>query len=88
MTSQWQDISTATDQSAAPWDGVPVLIATNHNWGGDANRVHRAKWTDAVHGSGIFGWAVDDCKFGPHALRGYTLVTHWMPLPSPPEVSE
>lgn len=80
----WQPIETATDQKAAPWDGVPVLIYTNHNWGGETNRIHRARWTDAVHGSNIFGWAIDDCKFGPYPLRGYTLVTHWMPLPPPP----
>ena len=83
--SEWQPIEMATDQTKAPWDGVPVLIFTNHNWGGETNRVHRAFWTDEIHGSGIFGWAVEDCKHGPYPLRGYTLVTHWMPLPNPPK---
>jgi uncharacterized protein DUF551 len=78
---EWRPIAEATDQSAAPWNGESVLIVTNHTWTG---RVHKARWTDAVHGDKIFGWAVDDCKFGPYALRGYTLVTHWMPLPEPP----
>jgi hypothetical protein len=78
----WQPIETATDQAKAPWDGKPVLIYTNHNW---CNRIHRAVWTDAIHGHGIFGWAVEDCKFGPYPLRGYTLVTHWQPLPEPPQ---
>lgn len=80
----WRPIAEAIDQEAAPWDGVPVLIVTNHNWGGPANRVHRAFWTDEIHGNGIFGWAVEDCKFGPYPLRGYTQVTHWMPLPEVP----
>lgn len=56
--------------------------------GGKTNRIHRARWTDAIHGKDIFGWAVDDCKFGPYALRGYTLVTHWMPLPELPDGAE
>ena len=80
---EWQDISTATDQMGAPWDGKPVLIHTNRT-GSDADRTHRARWTDDVHGSGIFGWAVEDMKFGPYALRGHTLVTHWQPLPAAP----
>src|SRR6185312_8775752 len=86
-TETWRPIATALDQSAAPWDGVPVLIVTNYNWGGPTNRVHRAFWTDEIHGSGIFGWAVEDNKFGPYPLRGYTQVTHWMPLPGAPEVA-
>ena len=73
----WQPIETAKDQSVLPWNGESVLICTNHNWG---DRVHKAKWTDEIHGEGIFGWAVDDCKHGPYPLRGYTQVTHWMPL--------
>lgn len=85
--SAWRSVATAIDQNAAPWDGVPVLIVTNHNWGGPANRVHRAFWTDEIHGNGIFGWAVHDNKFGPYPLRGYTQVTHWMPLPNAPEVA-
>jgi hypothetical protein len=80
--SEWRPIVGAMDQAAAPWDGKPVLIATNHQYG---SRVHRAIWTDSVHGSGIFGWAIEDLKFGPYPLRGYTIVTHWMPLPAPPE---
>lgn len=80
----WRPLQAEADQSGAPWDGVPVLICTNHNWGGESSRIHRAKWTDQVHGNGIFGWAVEDMKFGPYALRGYTAVTHWMPLPAAP----
>jgi len=52
----WQPIALATDQSQAPWDGKPVLILTNHTW---MNPVHRAIWTDTIHGGGIFGWAVE-----------------------------
>ena len=81
----WQPIETAKDQSVLPWNGESVLICTNHNWG---DRVHKAKWTDEIHGEGIFGWAVDDCKHGPYPLRGYTQVTHWMPLPAAPEPQE
>ena len=81
---EWQPIDPSAPPTGAPWDGKPVLIVTNHNWGGDDNRVHRARWTDTIHGSGIFGWAVDDCKHGPYPLRGYTVVSHWLPLPPPP----
>lgn len=80
----WVAIHPDDNPQEAPFDGKPVLIYTNHNWGGEEARVHRAKWTDVIHGHGIFGWAVDDMKFGPHALRGYTVVTHWQPLPKPP----
>jgi len=79
----WQPIETATDQDAFPWDGAPVIIATNHRFG--RGRVHRAFWTDEIHGHGIFGWAVEDCKFGPYPLRGYTVVSHYMRPPDPPE---
>ena len=82
--TEWQPIDPSADQTCAPWDGKPVLIVTNHSLGGDENRIHRAIWTDAVHGHGIFGWAVDDCKHGPYSLRGYTVVSHWMPLPPLP----
>ena len=81
----WQPIETAKDQSVLPWNGESVLICTNHNWG---DRVHKARWTDEIHGEGIFSWAVDDCKHGPYPLRGYTQVTHWMPLPAAPEPQE
>ena len=80
----WMPIDPSSDQANAPWDGVPVLIHTNCNWGQDTNRVHRVIWTDEVHGLGIFGWAVEDLKFGPYPLRGYTVATHWQPLPAPP----
>lgn len=83
--SEWKPIDENAPQDGAPWDGRPVLIVTNHNWGGDDNRVHRARWTDAIHGRGIFGWAIDDCKHGPYPLRGYTVVSHWQHLPTPPD---
>jgi hypothetical protein len=82
---EWKAIESATDQKAAPWDGQPVLICTNHTW---CSPVHRAIWTDEIHGDKIFGWAIEDCKHGPYALRGFTQVTHWMPLPEPPEVPD
>jgi hypothetical protein len=80
----WMPIDATANQTAAPWDGVRVLIYTNHNWGRETNNIHRAIWTDQVHGTGIFGWAVEDLKFGPYPLRGYTVVSHWQPLPKPP----
>lgn len=79
----WMPIDPNADMSAAPWDGKPVLICTNHDRS-YRNPVHRAIWTDAIHGAGIFGWAIEDYKFGPYPLRGYTVVTHWRPLPKPP----
>lgn len=83
MVSNWQPLPDASDATHAPFDGHPVLIAINAAaWG---NRVHRCVWTDEVHGPGIFGWAVEDRKFGPYPLRGYTTVIAWMPLPEAPE---
>ena len=80
MTS-WRPLTSDLSEGVPPFDGEPVLIATNHR---GKSRVHRAIWTNKIHGGDIFGWAVEDCKFGPYALRGYTVVTHWMPLPEPP----
>lgn len=79
--TQWRPLPDDAAEGTAPFDGRPVLIRTNHTW---TNQVHRAIWTDAIHGKGIFGWAIEDCKFGPYPLRGYTVVTEWMPLPLPP----
>ena len=70
-----------SDKSKPPWDGEPVLILTDHRHG---SRIHRCIWTDAVWGDGIYGWAVEDMKHGPYALRGFMNVTHWMPLPELP----
>lgn len=81
MVADWRLLPTDGDTSKAPFDGRPVLIAINTSWG---NQVHRVVWTDAVHESGIFGWAVEDRKFGPYPLRGYTTVAAWQPLPEPP----
>ena len=78
---RWIPLPLELDTTKPPFDGNPVLILTNHTW---CNRVHRCIWTDAIHGEGIYGWAVEDCKFGPYPLRGYVGVTHWQPLPSPP----
>jgi uncharacterized protein DUF551 len=78
----WIKITEGPDETKSPWDGKPVLIYTDHKIA--QGRVHRAIWTDSVHGHGIHGWAIEDCKFGPYALRGYMNVTHWQPLPAPP----
>ena len=86
--TDWQPIETNIEPGQKPFDGEPVLILTDHNYGGPLNRVHRAFWTDVIYGDGIFGWAVDDCKHGPYPLRGYAVVSHWMPLPPPPETSK
>lgn len=79
--NDWIKITEGPDEAKAPWNGEPVLICTDHTYG---SRVHRVIWTDAIHGHGIHGWAVEDRKHGPYALRGYMNVTHWMPLPAPP----
>lgn len=63
-------------EGVAPFDGVPVLICTDHS----IEPVHRVFWDD--------GWKVNDHKHGPFALRGYMKVSHWMPLPPPPKFSK
>lgn len=83
MQGEWQPIDPNADQNAAPYDGEPVQIYTNHR--SPYGKIHQVIWTDRVHGHGIFGWAVEDCKHGPYPLRGYTVVTHWRPMPEPPE---
>jgi hypothetical protein len=80
---EWIKITEGPDEQA-PWDGKPVLICTDHRYG---SRIHRAIWTDRVHGVGISGWAIEDCKFGPYPLRGYCNVSHWMPLPELPDLT-
>lgn len=82
VESQWIKITEGPDETKAPWDGKPVLIYTDHNW---TNRIHRAIWTDAIHGKGIHDWAIEDCKHGPYPLRGYMNVSHWQPLPAAPQ---
>lgn len=77
----WIKVTEGPDEKQAPWNGEPVLICTDHRYG---SRVHCAVWDDAGH-PGIHGWCVEDRKFGPYPLRGYMNVTHWMPLPAPPE---
>jgi len=71
-------------ERAAPFDGKPVLIATDHRNG---SRVHQAAYVDP-HDDGWFSWCVDDDKHGPFPLRGYNAITHWRPLPDPPEVPQ
>lgn len=78
---KWRDLPRDGVEGVHPFDGKPVLIAIDTTWG---DRVHRVIWTDSVHGEGIFGWAVEDRKFGPYPLRGYTTVAGWMPVPDPP----
>lgn len=76
LAGQWLPMETA------PRD-VSVLILTDHR--PPYGQVHVARFTDSVHGGGIYGWAVDDCKFGPYALRGYSNLLGWQPLPPPPQ---
>jgi len=76
---RWQELP--DDPMKPPFDGKPVLILTDHKW---TNSVHRVIWTDEIHGEGIYGWAVDDCKHGPYPLHGYLKVLGWQPLPAPP----
>ena len=83
-SSGWRPITDDPIKGVAPWDGKPVLIFTDVKWC-DARAM--ARWSDDFHGDGIFGWLVDDNKHGPYPLRGYLNVTHWMPLPPPPDQS-
>lgn len=69
-------------RKVAPFDGKPVLICTDHTW---TNPVHRVVYTDAVHGHGIFSWAIEDHKHGPYPLRGWSKIIGWQPLPEPPQ---
>lgn len=81
MEMEWIKITEGPDELKPPWNGAPVLICTDHTYG---SRVHRAIWTDTIHGRGIYGWAVEDRKHGPYPLRGFMNITHWMPLPPEP----
>lgn len=74
------DLTQVTWQSmeSAPRDGTRILVAFR------SHGVVSVAWQEAV--SGIEIWCVDDFKFGPYAVRGYTEtgVLGWMPLPEMP----
>lgn len=72
--SAWQPIETA------PKDGTQILA-----WFGVLIGVRQVAWEETRCGLTI--WAVDDGKFGPYALRGYSdpFPTKWRPLPKPPK---
>lgn len=77
--SEWKPIETA------PRDGTEVLIYFGPRVG-----VKSASWTSpyADDRDGKWAsWCVDDGKFGPHPVRGYSepYPTCWHPLPAPPE---
>lgn len=65
----WRDIA------SAPRDGTPILLAIRHHG------VMSARWTTSANGTET--WCVDDFKFGPYAIRGYSSsdVLGWMWLP-------
>lgn len=70
LTEGWQDIATA------PRDGTRIL--------GINDRGQFVIEFDADWGSDGW-WMVSDGKFDERPLRG-SEPTHWMPLPTPPQV--
>lgn len=70
----WQPIETAPAETE-------VLV-----WFGPYAGVKSAAYT-SPWGDDTKLWCVDDAKFDPHPVRGYSkpYPTHWMPLPAPPE---
>lgn len=84
MTSQWQDISTA------PKDRTPVLLLSPDQEVG-IGYLEVSRYDDFEFLSGSAAW-VGQRKLDRVAsvwLGGWKAeeATHWMPLPSPPEVS-
>lgn len=69
----WQPIETAPAETE-------VLV-----WFGPYVGVKSAAYTSPWANTKL--WCVDDAKFDPHPVRGYSkpYPTHWMPLPAPPE---
>ena len=71
--SEWQPIETA------PKDGRTIIVFRNiHGW----NVLGYAYWVDV---RGIDGWVSNGFSDPPGNL-GLGHPTHWMPLPTPPEV--
>jgi hypothetical protein len=77
--SQWQPIETA------PKDGTEILVFFK------SVGIKSVSWTDTDwDSSGEYAlWCVDDNKFAPHPLRGYSSGDEmcWMPLPQPPAIA-
>ena len=73
MTAAWQPIETA------PKDGTRVLAVTNEYDG-----VLIVSWRKAWFGNkvGEMAW------FDDEDYDTYINITHWMPLPAPPEAAE
>lgn len=69
---EWRDISTA------PKDGTEIIIA-GRDW------VSCASWGETkYHGSGWLD-ACDLAHYDSYTARPLSGVTHWAPLPPPPE---
>lgn len=68
----WKTIEETPD--GAPEHSIPVLVY-HPEYG-----VRRGQFTRYYADKGIWPWTMDD--FSPFASKG---VTHWMPIPKPPE---
>lgn len=82
--SEWQDIETA------PKDGTIIdvwHVCIDPEWRpeGEECRYTDVRWCETEEGE---GWAVWDERWGDMVLlvqEPHYAVTHWMPLPPPPE---
>jgi hypothetical protein len=79
---EWQDISTAPTNTE-------VLIAywRWRNSVSPGSKVVQSAMKTELHGEGIWSWVVNDNKFGPYPIRGYSDgdMLGWMPLPEAPK---
>lgn len=73
--SEWMPIETA------PKDGTPILV-----WGAGESRAREADWQEDWYGDESKpGWMIANCD---EEYGYYVNATHWMHLPSPPELGE
>lgn len=75
--SEWQPIETAPKNPPGKLYGPFVLVFNQHN-----HVVYQARWAPVNQFS--LGWAMFDGEAVP---RG-DMVSHWMPLPTPPEQAQ
>lgn len=78
--SKWQPIETAPKNPAGQMHGPDVLV-----WEGEYRQIHTAYWGSHFYqGAIVDGWV---CKLTGPFRREATRrgITHWMPLPAPPQ---
>lgn len=79
--SDWRRIDPKSDRTKAPWDGVPVLLAHPNAHCASEWVAVVAKWREERDGTAQ--WVIHELSESACCVS--PVVTHWQPLPAPPE---